>query len=388
MPSRCKQLELSFTIMRVLYLTMNPHRTSTTVPLEGWIRSLRDKGLQPVVASDRLGAFHEWAQTEGIPSYHVPLPFPNKVWPWKFLSSLIQLRRLVARHRIELIHCNEQDIYPMGQYLARWCSLPAVVSIHFTMDRGFCEWAFGQARSPRRMFFISQGSLDACRPGVTGVVPESAWRLLYNGLDVDKFQPDAALRQRFRCEHHLESNLVLGVACALRSRKQLEHLFEAASRLKDPQLKVVVAGGAPRVRIVEEQDYPEAIIARGKELLGDRFLHLGRLNELRGFYNGLDLFVNTSREEGCSISVLESLACGCPVVGYPSTSVHEQVLPDGGEIVEQDQIDQLTDALERLLRDPTQLAVLRQSARQRAEKYFDIRKLSLQLWDEYQNLRN
>lgn len=372
--------------MRVLYLTMNPHRTSTTVPLEGWLRSLRQKGLQPVLACDRLGAFHEWAQTEGIPYYHVPLPFPNKVWPWKFLTSLVRLRNLVTRHNIQLIHCNEQDIYPIGQYLARWCALPIVVSIHCKLEAGFCRWAFGHMRSPRRMFFISRGSLEACRPGVAGVVPESAWRLLYNGVDTERFQPSAELRRQFRQEHNLQSNLVLGVACALRSGKQLDHFFEAAARLKDPRIKVVLAGGAPRVRVIEEADYPEAILARGRELLGERFLHLGRLNELRGFYNGLDIFVNTSREESCSISVLESLACGCPVVGYPSISVHEQVLPEGGEIIGQDQIDQLALTLERWLADPSRLTAAREGARRRAEECFDIRKLSEQLWDEYQGL--
>lgn len=374
--------------MRVLYLTNNCHRTSTTVPLEGWIRTLRSKGLQPVLVTNRNGSLNNWAEEERIPSYSMPLPFPNKRWPWRFLASLLRLRQLVRRHGVEIIHCNEQDIYPIGQYLARWCGLPVVVSIHFTMERGFCKWAFGEARCPLRMFFISQGSLEACRPGVVGVVPESAWRLLYNGLDLEKFQPNALLRHQFRLEHRLESNLVLGVACALQARKQLEHFFEAVARLNDSRIKVVVAGGPPRVPGFKEVGYPEALIAGGRELLGERFLHLGRLNELRGFYNGLDLFVNTSREEGCSICILESLACGCPVVGYPSTSVHEQVLPGGGEIVGQDRIDELENALQRWLADPALLTAAREGARRRAEECFDVTKIAQQLWNEYQSLRN
>jgi len=374
--------------MRILYLTLNPNRTSTTVPLEGWLRLLPGKGLQPVLASDRLGALHEWAVEQGIPSYHIPLPFPRKFWPWKFLRSLWQLRRLVSRYQVELIHCNEQDIYPIGQYLGRLCGLPVVVSVHFTMERGFCEWAFGKTRSPRRMFFISRGNLEACRPGVAGVVPDSAWRLLYNGLDLDKFAPDASLRQQFRRQHNVDAHLVLGVACALRPRKQLEHLFQAAARLTDLPVKVVVAGGPPRVPILEEEGYDEKLMQQGKELLGDRLIYLGRLNELRSFYNGLDLFVNTSREEACSISVLEALSCGCPVVGYASKSVDEQVLPCGGEIVEQDHVDQLVDALRGWLSDPGRLAAGRTGARKRAEDSFDIRKISIQLWDEYQGLRN
>src|SRR5262245_1578256 len=148
--------------MRVLYLTQNPYRVGSIVPLEGWLASLPDRGLQPVLVSNQLGPFHEWAVSRGVPSYQVALPMPNKLWPWKFFASLARLRRIVKRHRIELIHCNEQDIYPIGQYLGKWCGVPVVVSIHFTMNRDYCTWAFGQARSPRRMFFISKGNRDAC----------------------------------------------------------------------------------------------------------------------------------------------------------------------------------------------------------------------------------
>lgn len=111
------------------------------------------------------------------------------------------------------------------------------------------------------------------------------------------------------------------------------------------------------------------------------------MRELRPFYNGLDLFVNTSQEEACSISVMESMACGCPVLGYPSTSVDEQVLPTGGEIVPQDKRRaELAAALRRWTLIPGSLEAARADARRRAEDVFDIRRLASQLWDEYTQL--
>jgi glycosyltransferase involved in cell wall biosynthesis len=230
------------------------------------------------------------------------------------------------------------------------------------------------------MFFLTRGSREACRPGVSGVVPEEAWSLLYNGLDLERFKPSAELRSSFRVEHGLEGQLVIGTACFLRARKQLEHLFEAASRLSNPQLRVVVAGGP----VPGDEAYAVDLIRQGREKLGDRLLYLGHQDELRGLYNALDIFVNTSQAEACSISIIESLACGCPVVGYPSISVAEQVLPGGGEIVEQDRVDLLVETLQRWLADSEQLAAARARARGRAEEAFDIRKLSDQLWVEYQ----
>jgi D-inositol-3-phosphate glycosyltransferase len=193
--------------------------------------------------------------------------------------------------------------------------------------------------------------------------------------------PTGSGRERHRLA---AGDVAVGVACALRPRKQLEHLFHAASRIGEPHLRVVVAGGP----VAGDESYAEGLLATGRQLLGERLLLLGHLKDLREFYNGLDLFVNTSQEEACSISVIEALACGCPILGYPSTSVHEQVLPTGGEIVAQDAIDALSAALGQWIADRERLRTFRETARRRAETVFDIRQLADQLWNEYDSLQS
>ena len=170
--------------MRVLYLTQNPNRMSTNVPTEGWFRLLSAKGLEPVLISSQSGGFQEWARQQGVPCYDIPLPFPDRRRPLAFGTALASVLRVARRHRVELVHSNEQDVYPISQYAARVLSLPKVASVHFTMQRGFCEWAFGGRRQPDRLFFVSRSSLDVCRPALEDVVPERAWRVLRNGLDL------------------------------------------------------------------------------------------------------------------------------------------------------------------------------------------------------------
>ena len=368
--------------MRVLYLTMNPNRASTTVPTEGWMRLLPPRGLEPVLVSRTEKGFQDWVRDQGIPTYRNPMPFPDAKNPLPFLRSLWGICRVVKRHDIQVIHCNEQDVYPVGQYAGRLCGVPVVVSVHFTLLRGFCEWAFGGKRQPARIFFISRGNLEACRPSVEGVIDESRWRLMYNGLDLERFVPDEARRQAFRREHGLDGTIAIGVACALRPRKQLEHLFEAAARVDASGLRVIVAGGP----VPGDEAYAERLLRDARAKLGSRLILLGHQDELRGLYNGLDVFVNTSQEEACSISVMESLACSCPVLGYPSKSVDDQILPEGGEIVAQDDVAALAASLRAWIADRDLLARRRAPARHRAEKMFDIRKTSEQLWGEYQSL--
>ena len=310
------------------------------------------------------------------------MPFPNARDPLPFARSLWALCRVIRRHRIQLIHSNEQDVYPIAKLAGRICRIPVVVSVHFTLPPGFTQWAFGGKRQPERMIFTSRGNLEASRAAVTGVIDASRWCVIYNGLDLTRFQPDERLRREFRERHQIGDAVAIGVACALRPRKQLEHLFEAAARLDRPDLKVVVAGGP----VAGDEAYVEHLLAAAKSKLGSRLVLLGHQDELRGLYNGLDIFVNTSQEEACSLAVMEALACGLPVLGYASKSVDDQILPEGGEIVAQDDIAALTDRLDAWSKDRAGLPARRRGARARAELMFDIRKVSDELWAEYGRL--
>jgi glycosyltransferase involved in cell wall biosynthesis len=365
----------------VLYLTANRNRASSNVSTEGWFRLLPQRGLRPVLVSSSAGAFHDWAGLQSIPSYVMPLPSPDKWRPWKYLATLTKLLGIVLRFKIQLVHAIEENVYPIAADLARLCRLPVIVGVHCRIERGFSAWAFGGRRQPDRLFFLSDGSRNVCCQAVDGVVDKASWRLLRNGLDIDSFRPDSAAGEQFRRDHGLGNQVLVGAASWLRPGKQLEHLFLIATRI-DPSVSVVLAGGvAPG-----EEAYAKELLASGNQMLRNRLRFVGCLNDLRGYYNALDLYINTSKEETCSISIIEALACGCPVIGYPSVSVAEQVLPDGGEIVAQDNCDQLTDVLNRWLNDCARRQIAKNGARRRAENAFDIRTISDQLWREYQEV--
>jgi glycosyltransferase involved in cell wall biosynthesis len=369
--------------VNVLYLTLNPNRQSTTVPTEGWFRFLAESGLRPVLVSREAGAFQAWAAALGVPCYLDPLAFPDKASPVRFVRSAWRLWRIGRRHGIDLIHCNEHDVYPVGRLVGRLLGVPVVVSVHFEMDRGFCQWAFVGWKAPDQILFVSRRLLEACAAGLDGVVPRDRWQVLHNGLDLAQYVPDLRLRATFRSDHGIAPDApVIGVACALRSRKQLEHLFEAADRLSDSRVRVLIAG----FPVADEAAYGASLMQDARARLGDRLIFVGELTDMRGFSNALDLFVNTSRHESFGIGVLEALACGCPVVGYDSKAVDEVVLPDGGEIVRQDDRTALLDVIVRWLDDPDLRTARRAAARRQAER-FDLRTLSSDLWALYQRLR-
>ncbi|KAF8107616.1 hypothetical protein N665_0119s0078 [Sinapis alba] len=157
---------------------------------------------------------------------------------------------------------------------------------------------------------------DSCGEMLRDVyqIPEKRVHVILNGVDEHGFTSDKKLRSLFRSKLGLQvssSTIVLGAAGRLVKDKGHPLLFEAFSKLIETHSNVhlVVAGTGPW-----EQRYKK---------LGDKVTVLGSLdsNELKGFYNAIDLFVNpTLRPQGLDLTLMEAMLSGTPVMAsrYPS----------------------------------------------------------------------
>jgi hypothetical protein len=286
------------------------------------------------------------------------------------MASLWKLRQIAKRHRITLVHCNEQDVYPIGQYLARWLGVPVVVSIHCSMARPYCEWAFGGRRCPDRIFFISPGNLETCRASVDGVIPESRRRVLFNGLDLNHYQPSEERRLSFR-RRFSEGSPGSLAHCAKRqaTRAFVELGLRLSIRAANRRGWRLVAGASHGSR--------EAVLKHAHEALGTDSSTSDIPTSCD--FTVVSTFVNTSREELRISSVLESTSRGCPVValsnpwtgrfsGEAKSCRRMMIAP--------------TNAVERWIGSPERLQQSRAGARARVRRT-DNRKLSGQLWEEY-----
>lgn len=88
-------------------------------------------------------------------------------------------------------------------------------------------------------------------------------------------------------------------------------------------LKIVVGDGPYRKKL--EKMYPDV------RFVGYRFGH-----ELASFYQSADVCVFPSRVDTFGITILESMACGTPVAGYPVTGPIDQIVNDVNGWVSED----------------------------------------------------
>jgi len=133
--------------------------------------------------------------------------------------------------------------------------------------------------------------------------------VVYNGVDTEFFTPNKELGSSFRAMHGINENaFVIGIAARVDRMKGYPLLAVAAKNLLDKyeDIVFVAAGGGD-----------EAIKKECIDILGcqsHRFLWVGFVDDLRGFYNSLNLFCLPSYGEAFGLTVAEAMSCGISAV--------------------------------------------------------------------------
>jgi glycosyltransferase involved in cell wall biosynthesis len=369
--------------LRLLLCTNSRDRGSTSRTLEGWVRSLPQRGVEPAVTVGGEGPLLTALREAGTPVYEHPIRvFFDSRRPFPFLWQIARLAVRIRMLRIELVHVNEHEHYPAVARAAYLARVPVVVHLRFRPEAAMCRWLFKPPYTPQRLFFTSQTQMDDSAEAIAPAVPRDRWRLVYNGLDLATFGRDRSARERLRREWSLSpSTVAIGTASSISSRKRLAHFVRLIAALAGSGLDIrgFIAGQPYFPADEEELRSLKALTAS----LGidDRVTFLGYVEPAEPLYHAWDVCVSTSAYETFGMTVLEAMACSCPMVAYPGGSVAE-VLADGGVLVADEDLAALTNAVGALASDPAHRARMATASRARAER-FDLRRSVDQLVDEY-----
>ena len=124
--------------------------------------------------------------------------------------------------------------------------------------------------------------------------------------------------------------------------------------------------------------------AMARELgLGHQVRFLGQVRNVRAVMEGAAIFILPSLTEGVSLTLLEAMASGLPVVATRVGGTPEVVVEgETGLLVPPSSPDELAQAILNLLQDSELRRQMGEKARQRIKQHFDIR----QMIAKYENL--
>ena len=287
----------------------------------------------------------------------------SAVSPGLFLTALGQLRREPA----DIIHVHSRFFFSslVGASLSRMLRLPLVTTLHV----GSLEHLPRRHRLPAIAYEQTLGraivSASSRVVAVSGHVAEHARRLgakpggvsvIENAVDTDEFHP-ASRRPRRRVRAVFVGRLI--------ENKGPQFLIAAAPAVLagNPNVEFVFVGDGPLRPRLEEQAKRLGVEARMR--------FLGLRSDVAEVLRDSDVFVRPSLTEGMSLTVLEAMACGLPVIVTPVGGTPEVVADAvNGCLVPAGNVSALSEALLRLCGDARLRRKLGRSGRALVERQY------------------
>ncbi len=212
-----------------------------------------------------------------------------------------------------------------------------------------------------------------------------------NAVDTDKFRPDPGSNAEWRGRLGLRSDdvVILFVGRVRASKGVFELVYAAKKLVSDPEidrtkLKIVVAGRGPR-----EEEVRTLVRRLG---LQETVKLVGRIphSSIHALHNIADIFTLPSIprkywQEQFGIVLIESMACGKPIVSTLSGSIPE-VVGDVGILVQPNDHYSLYLALKKLIVDPKLRTLAGNKALDRARNCFSTAEIAKRLKNAYLNI--
>ena len=140
-------------------------------------------------------------------------------------------------------------------------------------------------------------------------IPEDRVTVVYNGVDIDHFHPrNRRYREEIRKKHGVEDEFVILFVSNNFRMKGLGHLMKALGRLKG-------SAGLPFKLLILGRDRQEAYLRLAGQIgISGEIIFAGSTEEPEKYYGAADLLVHPSFYDACSLTVIEALASGLPVI--------------------------------------------------------------------------
>ncbi|SMG21918.1 glycosyltransferase family 4 protein [Paraburkholderia susongensis] len=233
--------------------------------------------------------------------------------------------------------------YPFGLTKGVWSAYQSV----YTRCNALLErWAY---RRSKVITAVSQKVADEIL--AIGLTPENRVDVIYNGVDTQGFAAASGDRQRFGLP--ADAFLLLFVGDLRTPRKNLGTVLAALKHLPE-HVQIAVAGFLPG------SPYPDEAKALG---IAHRVHFLGLVKEMPVLMHSVDAFVFPSRYEAMSLSLLEAMAAGLPVVTARTAGGAEIITPDCGIVLDDpDDPKALAGAVTQLASDDTRRRAMGRAA--------------------------
>lgn len=298
-----------------------------------------------------------------------------------------RIAHLARQRGVDLLHCHQYSPFVYGRIAKAFHpSLGLIYTEHGRLSDAPPSWK-RQLVNPLLSQF--DGAIVAVSDDLRQYMNRSRFpgarvAVVRNGIDITPL-PGPADRQRARQRLGIGNDVfVIASVARLDPVKDFPAMLEAyaAARRSLPPSRLLLIGDGPERAALAERA-ARADLAGSVDFLGMR-------DDARALLCAADLYANSSISEGVSITILEAMTAGVPVVATSAGGTPE-VLADGvaGVLVPVRSPARLAQAMIALANDPARRARLAIVGRRRVETSFAVQRMVaeyVQLYHRYLGL--
>ncbi len=258
-----------------------------------------------------------FAEAHGVQPILIP-ELGRSLNPLRDLTTIWKVYRLIRQIKPDVVHTHTAKAGFVGRVAAWLARVPVIVhTFHGHVFQGYFS-------SPKTRFFIFLERLTARMSDTIITLTDGLRRELAEdyhiarkgkitvlplGLDLEAFSNTPRKNGAFRAAWNISADVpLIGIVGRLVPVKNHALFLEAAAQIK-------ASLPAARFAIIGDGETRAAIEAQAEALgLQDAITMTGWQRDLAPIYSDLDVLVISSLNEGTPVSVIESLAGGCPVV--------------------------------------------------------------------------
>ncbi len=361
----------------MLHITTGLRNGGAEAVLFGLVTEDARDDTHQVVSLTDAGFYGEPLQLAGLPVHTLQLRRGGIT-----VAAMLRLYRLIRSARADRVQTWMYHANLVGGVLARLAGTRVIWSIHHS-DLDPAKVSFGTrvvARTcawlspfiPERVIYCSRKAADVhLRLGYSA----GSAVVVNNGVDIQRFEPDARARARVRAEWHVaEDEVLLGMVARWDPLKDHATLLAALGGT-DARLPA----GCRLVLVGPGMDGSNAELAALVERHGvrDRVLLVGARSDVQAVMNALDLHLLSSSGEAFGNVSIEAMACGVPAI-VTATGAGADIVGDTGWVVPVGDPDSLGEAVLTAIEsmaDRDQWRARQAACRARVVEHFSLKRM-------------
>jgi len=330
---------------------------------------------KPFICS--LDGSHTFIKRDAI-NYDIEVISVNQGRRNNRLFDRLKMHTVIKDKKIDILHSHNAAAHVNGVFWAKCNRIPIVHTKHgnvLPFQTFKHEWQNKlAARWTNCLVAVSQEIQKKVIEGYN--VPSDKVVLIHNGININRFQ----------CKHN-EANsenqkvFRIGAVGRLSPEKDYLTMLKAIRDIINNDFNI-------QLDIVGDGDQKQELQEEARSLgISEQINFLGERHDIPELLNQFDVFVQSSLMEGMSLTILEAMASGLPVVatdvgGNPEVIVDKQT----GFLVSKKNPAQLAEAIINIISDCTLIKKMGNAGRKRIEENFGISTMVQQYLNIYQEI--